>query len=109
MPSSILLKEGTFIFQPKTDYELDEDFMEVSVADTGIGISPDELEKVFDRFYQVEKSLTREIKGTGLGLSIVKGLVEAHGGKIWVESEEGKGSKFTFTLLQYSPERALRD
>ena len=83
--------------------------IEVSVADTGIGISPDKLEKLFVRFYQVEESLTRETRGTGLGLSIVKGLVEAHGGEIWVESEMGKGSKFTFTLPIYSPEKDLND
>ncbi|MBW2610666.1 MAG: CBS domain-containing protein, partial [Deltaproteobacteria bacterium] len=69
----------------------DGDFMEISVTDTGMGIGPDNTEKVFDRFYQVEKALTRGIQGTGLGLSIVKGLVEAHGGKIWVESKVGKG------------------
>ncbi len=89
--------------------ELSGDFIEVSVADTGIGINSDELEKVFDPFYQVEESLTRGIKGTGLGLSIVKGLVEAHGGKLWAESEKGKGSKFTFTVPIYNPERNLKD
>ena len=83
--------------------------IEVSIADTGIGISPDKLEKLFDRFYQVEESLTREQKGTGLGLYIVKGLVEALGGDIWVESELGKGSKFIFTLPIYSPEKELKD
>ena len=83
--------------------------IQVSVADSGMGIGPDGLEKIFDRFYQVEGTLTRQIQGSGLGLSIVKGLVEAHGGKIWVESEVGKGSKFSFTLLKYSPEKALRD
>ncbi len=88
---------------------LDRELIEVSVADTGIGISPDELEKVFDRFHRVEKSLTREIHGTGLGLPIVKGLVEAHGGKIWIESEAGKGSKFTFTLPVHSPDGVLKN
>ncbi len=83
--------------------------MEVSVTDTGIGISPDNLEKLFDRFYQIEESLTRETKGTGLGLYIVKGLVETLGGEIWAESEVGNGSKFIFTLPKYSPQRALRD
>jgi len=83
--------------------------MEVSVTDTGIGIPPDKLEKLFDRFYQVEESLTRETKGTGLGLYIVKGLVETLGGEIWVESEAGKGSKFIFTLPIYSPEKELKD
>jgi len=90
------------------DYELDGHLIEVSVADNGMGIPSDELEKIFERFYQVDTSLSKEVKGTGLGLSIVKGLVEAHGGKIWVEGELGKGSKFTFTLPKYSPGSALR-
>ncbi len=103
------IPEGGHIYVSAKNNGLDRDLIEVSVADTGIGISPDELEKIFDRFHQVEESLTREIQGTGLGLSIVKGLVEAHGGKIWVESENGKGSTFTFNLPAYSPERALKD
>jgi diguanylate cyclase (GGDEF)-like protein len=82
--------------------ELDSDFMEISVTDTGIGIPADELEKIFDRFYQVEESLTKGIKGTGLGLAIAKGLIEAHGGKIWVESKVDKGTRFTFTLPRYT-------
>ena len=86
-----------------------EDFIEISVTDTGIGIAPDEIEKVFDRFYQVEEALTRGIQGTGLGLSIVKGLVKAHRGKIWAESEVGKGAKFVFTQPGYSDDRALRE
>jgi len=86
-----------------------EDFIEISVTDTGIGIGPDKIEKVFDRFYQVEEALTRGIQGTGLGLSIIKGLVDAHGGKIWAESEVGKGSKFSFTLPQYSSERVFKE
>lgn len=70
----------------------------VSVRDTGIGIPPDRLGKVFDRFYQVESSLTRQSEGMGLGLSIAKGMVELHGGRIWAESVEGLGSSFTFAL-----------
>jgi len=70
----------------------------VSVRDTGIGIPPREQERVFDRFYQVEPSLTRRFEGIGLGLSIAKGMVELHGGRIWVESVEGMGSSFTFAL-----------
>jgi len=93
----------------RSEEEGKQSAIEVSVADNGIGIRLDELEKVFDRFHQVEESLTREVQGTGLGLSIVKGLVEAHGGKIWVESKVGKGSTFTFTLPIYSPERDLKD
>ncbi len=70
----------------------------VSVKDTGIGIPPEHLDAIFEKFHQVEGSLQRSVSGTGLGLAITKGLVEAHQGKIWVESEEGKGSTFTFTL-----------
>ena len=81
------------------------DSIEISVADTGIGIAPEDLDCIFDRFHQVEKSLSsRDRKGIGLGLSIAKRLVEAHQGKIWAESEVGKGSKFAFVLPQYSPE-----
>lgn len=70
----------------------------VSVRDTGIGIPVEKLSKVFDRFYQVEASLARHYEGMGLGLSIAKGMVELHGGRIWVESVEGMGSSFTFAL-----------
>jgi len=70
----------------------------VSVADTGIGIPPEEREKIFDRFYQVDSTTTRPYRGTGLGLTICKHIVEYHQGRIWAESEEGKGSTFFFTL-----------
>jgi len=70
----------------------------VSVRDTGIGIPAEKLDKVFDRFYQVEGSLTRHSEGMGLGLPIAKGMVELHGGRIWVESVEDLGSSFTFAL-----------
>jgi len=70
----------------------------ISVRDSGIGISEDQQEKIFEKFHQVEGSLHRSVSGTGLGLAITKGLVEAHHGEIWVESEIGKGSTFTFTL-----------
>lgn len=72
--------------------------VEVSVTDTGIGIPKEAQEKIFQRFYQVDSSLTRHYGGTGMGLSIAKEIVEAHGGKIAVESELGKGSRFYFTL-----------
>jgi signal transduction histidine kinase/ligand-binding sensor domain-containing protein/AraC-like DNA-binding protein len=72
--------------------------IEISVSDTGIGMSPDRIEKIFDRFYQVDSSHTREQEGTGLGLALTKELVELHKGKIRVESSEGKGSTFTVTL-----------
>jgi signal transduction histidine kinase len=66
-----------------------------SVSDTGEGISREDQDRLFDRFWQVGR---RDSRGAGLGLSIVKGLVEAHGGKVWVESEPGKGSTFRFSL-----------
>ncbi|MFC1869701.1 ATP-binding protein [Chloroflexota bacterium] len=70
----------------------------VSVSDEGIGIHPDFHQKVFDRFYRLDGSGSGEGQGTGLGLSICRGIVEAHGGRIWLESELGKGSKFSFSL-----------
>ncbi|MCB2295538.1 PAS domain-containing sensor histidine kinase [Clostridium algoriphilum] len=73
-------------------------FIEISVKDNGIGIEYKDLNMIFDRFKQVDKSLSRNVEGTGIGLSLVKSIVELHGGSIYVESELGKGSKFTFKL-----------
>ena len=73
-------------------------FLQVDVADTGIGIGPDDLPRVFDRFYRADHPLVQEAGGTGLGLAIVKMFVEMLGGEIWVESELGVGSVFSFTL-----------
>jgi PAS domain S-box-containing protein len=75
-----------------------EGWVEISVEDTGIGIPPEEHETVFDKFYQVGNTTKGVREGTGLGLAITQRLVEEHGGKIWLESEVGKGSKFTFTI-----------
>ncbi len=72
--------------------------IQVHVADTGLGIPAREIERIFDRFYQVEPHLTRQHGGLGLGLAIAKGMVELHGGKIWVESVEGLGSRFSFSV-----------
>ena len=77
----------------------------ISVRDTGVGIPKEHLNSIFDKFFQVEGSLHRSVSGTGLGLAITKGLVEAHQGKIWAESEVGKGSTFTFTLPVAEGER----
>jgi two-component system sensor histidine kinase BarA len=77
--------------------------LQVSVMDTGIGIPPREREKVFDAFYQVDSSSTREYGGTGLGLSIVKRLVEAHGGTIRIEDNVPKGTVFVVSLPQGDP------
>ena len=70
----------------------------VSVSDDGIGIAARDLSRVFERFFQVETHLTRRYGGMGLGLAVTKDMIELHGGHIWVESEEGKGSTFTFVL-----------
>jgi signal transduction histidine kinase len=75
-----------------------ENQVEIQVKDTGIGIPEGELSKIFDRFYQVDSSLTRKVGGTGIGLNIAKEYVEMHGGRIWVKSKMGEGSTFTFTL-----------
>jgi signal transduction histidine kinase len=78
--------------------ELQGDTLVYRVADTGIGIAPDKLETVFSEFRQGDASITSEFGGTGLGLSITRKFVEMHRGRIWVESELGKGSTFLFAL-----------
>lgn len=95
---------GQIVVSARHDH--DQEMVEVSVADTGSGLSPDDQSRVFDRFYQVGDSLTRSAKGTGLGLPIAKELVEDHGGAISVESEEGRGSRFFFRLPVFSPSHA---
>jgi signal transduction histidine kinase len=72
--------------------------VQVDVADTGMGISPQEQKKLFSPFFRAKKAEVMREEGTGLGLTIVKAIVEMHGGRIWVESEVGKGSTFSFTL-----------
>jgi signal transduction histidine kinase len=74
------------------------DWVEISVSDTGEGIPAEDLPNIFERFYRVDKSRARATGGSGLGLTIARRLVEAHGGKITVQSELGKGSRFSFTL-----------
>ena len=70
----------------------------VSVSDTGEGIPPEHLPYIFERFYRVDDARSRKTGGAGLGLAIAKQMVELHGGRIWVESEAGKGSKFSFAM-----------
>jgi signal transduction histidine kinase len=68
------------------------------IRDTGVGIPRDEIEKIFDRFYQIQRPLAEKSGGAGLGLAISKSLIEMHGGSITVASQEGAGSEFAFTL-----------
>jgi signal transduction histidine kinase/CRP-like cAMP-binding protein len=79
--------------------------VEVAVSDTGIGIAPDDLEVIFDRFQQVEEHMTRKHEGMGLGLAIVKGLVELHDGNVWAESVRGRGSRFVVVLPRHNEDR----
>jgi signal transduction histidine kinase len=73
-------------------------FVQVDITDTGIGIPPNSLTAIFDEFYRVDNIINQQVKGTGLGLSLVKNIIDAHGGRIWVESKVGQGSAFKFTL-----------
>ena len=72
--------------------------VEISVSDTGIGIAPEDQPKIFEEFRQVGSDYSHKVEGTGLGLTLAKKFVELHGGRIWVQSEPGQGSTFTFTL-----------
>lgn len=77
-----------------------DEMVQITVQDTGIGIAKEHYEKVFDEFQQIDSSYSKQYQGTGLGLPLTRKLVELHGGKIWLESEPGKGSTFTFTIPQ---------
>jgi len=70
----------------------------ITITDTGVGIPSEDLPRIFERFYRVDKARSREVGGTGLGLSIVRHAMEQMGGTVTVESQLGKGSKFTLTL-----------
>jgi signal transduction histidine kinase len=76
----------------------DRDRVQVQVTDTGVGIAPEHLPRLFERFYRVDPSRSRDDGGTGIGLAIARSVVEAHGGRISAESEPGSGSTFSFDL-----------
>ena len=85
-----------------------EEFAKIVVSDTGIGIAKEDQERIFDRFFRVDKARSREEGGSGLGLSICKWIIEAHQGEIRVESELGKGSSFIVKLpLKFPPQLPL--
>jgi len=89
-------EKGSIFIEAKLDNRGQE--VQVSVADTGPGISKENLARIFDKFYQAEQKVSTDIAGTGIGLAIAKEIVELHGGKIWAESEKGSGAKFIFGL-----------
>jgi len=77
------------------------EFIQVNVQDTGIGVPTSERERIFDRFYQVDGGVNRLYKGTGLGLTICRHIVEHHGGRIWVQSDQDRGATFAFTISRH--------
>jgi two-component system phosphate regulon sensor histidine kinase PhoR len=80
----------------------------ITVSDTGIGIPQADQPRIFERFYRVDVARSREVGGTGLGLSIAKHLMEAHGGRLWVDSEVGSGSQFHFSVPIFDRRSAPR-
>jgi signal transduction histidine kinase len=84
-----------------------DDMVQISVKDTGIGIAREDFNKAFEEFGQIDSSYSKQYAGTGLGLPLTKKLVELHGGRIWLESEVGKGSTFTFTLPNNTREAVI--
>ena len=96
------LDKKKFIAYDINQIDLSGAYYKIDVQDTGIGISEENLLKVFDKFRQIESSLSRKVGGTGLGLPIAKEFVDAHKGFIWVESEENKGTTFSFILPEYT-------
>ena len=88
-------KDGGYI---TVNLSENDKFANISIEDTGIGISPQDCERIFERFYRVDKSHSKKIGGTGLGLSIVKHIVNYHNGQIHIESELGKGTKLSIDI-----------
>jgi len=90
--------EGGEITVEARRHEEDPSMLAISVSDTGCGIKPEHKERIFERLYQARESDTSIMGGLGLGLNVCRGLVQSHGGTIWVESNLGEGSRFTFTI-----------
>jgi two-component system phosphate regulon sensor histidine kinase PhoR len=82
----------------KIKVEEEDHYGRIIISDTGIGIPPEDISRIFERFFRVDKARSRAVGGTGLGLAIVKHIIEAHGSKVEVKSEPGKGSEFSFRL-----------
>ncbi len=81
------------------DAQVKDEYILISIADRGPGIPPADIERIFDKFYRVLSTQNKAVRsGSGLGLAVCKGLVEAHGGRIWAENREGGGTIFFFTL-----------
>jgi signal transduction histidine kinase len=83
--------------------------LQIDIEDTGVGISLEQQQHLFRRFYRADNPLRDEVGGTGLGLSIAKSFIELHGGEIWVQSELGKGSTFSFMLPIAQPDQPEQD
>jgi signal transduction histidine kinase len=96
--------DGGSIFVTVEADEASSSHVKVSIRDTGVGITPEDQQKLFTKFFRSDDPRVRDVPGTGLGLSITKSLVEIHGGEIWLESEPDQGTIFTFTLPMASPD-----
>jgi signal transduction histidine kinase len=81
----------------------------ISVSDEGVGIAPEDLNHLFDRFFRATAKAGESITGTGLGLPISRAIIEAHGGRIWAESQLGQGSKFCISLPLKGPSQDMAD
>ena len=96
-PAGGSIEIATSIFEEGDESVVNQEispFLVISIKDSGGGIAPKDMERVFERFYRAERPLIEGLGETGVGLSIVKSLVEAHGGRVWVDSEIGEGSIF---------------